>query len=145
MYPYDYQISLRIVHPAMDPQVFTETLGLQPRIVQKFGDRRSTPTGTLLEGHYQRSYWSSSFIPPDDSDLPSFLAKTVENLRPHRAFFCHIRDTGGSVEFFVGLFTDGVNIGATLPYALLSDLGDMGIDLSLDIYDYKENSDNSST
>jgi len=41
------------------------------------------------------------------------------------------------VEFFIGLFADGVNIGATLAHDLLTTLGGMGIDLGLDIYDHK--------
>jgi hypothetical protein len=137
MHPYTYKVSLRISHPTMDPRAITDTLNLQPRTVHRVGELRTTPTGTLLEGRYDRSYWSSPFTPPDDSDVGEFLGRTVESLRQHRSFFRHIRDTGGDVELFIGLFADGVNIGATLAHDLLAALGELGIDLGLDIYDYK--------
>lgn len=137
MNPYTYKVSLRVFHPAMDPQLITDTLGMQPNKVQKVGNPRTTPTGTVLELCYSRSYWSFSFTTPDDSDVEEFLARTVEGLRQHRSFFWKILDTGGDVEFFIGLFADGVNIGTTLPHELLMILGDLGINLELDIYDYK--------
>lgn len=136
MHPYTYKVSLRIFHPQMDPQVITDTLSMQPSTINRVGERRATPTGTLLEGHYDQSYWSSFFTPPDDSDVGEFLGRSVEGFRQHRSFFRHIRDTGGDVELFIGLFADSVNIGATLAHDLLAALGDMGIDLGLDIYDY---------
>jgi hypothetical protein len=138
MYPYKYKVSLRIFHPTIDPQVLTDTLALQPRTTHRVGERRTTPTGTLLEGNYDRSYWHTPFTPRDDSDVGNFLARTVERLRQHGSFFKDIRDTGGAVELFIGLFADGVNIGATLTHDLLAAIGDMGIDLGLDIYDYKK-------
>ena len=118
--------------------MFTEALGRQPKRAWMVGERRTTPKGDLLDGHHTSSYWTSPFIPPDDSDLPAFISRTAEELKPHAALFRHIRDTGGSVEFFVGLFADSVNIGITLPHDLMAKLGVMGIDVALDIYDYKD-------
>ena len=63
MHPYTYKVSLRIFHPTIDPQVITDTLSLQPSTIHKVGERRATPTGTLLDGHYDQSYWSSPFTP----------------------------------------------------------------------------------
>jgi hypothetical protein len=137
MYPYTYKLSLRIRHPEFDPQLFSDTLGRQPKRAWRVGERRTTPKGDLLEGHHDSSYWTSPLTPPDDSDLPSFIRRTVEDLKPHDSFFRHIRDTGGSVECFIGLFADSVNIGVTLTYDLMAALGSLGIDLALDIYDYK--------
>ena len=138
MNPYTYKVSLRVFHPAMDPQLITDTLGMQPNTVQKVGNPRTSPTGRMLEGCWRHSVWSSRFTTPDDSEIEKFLARTVEGLRPHRSFIRTIWDTGGEVEFFIGLFADGVKIGTTLPHELLMTLGDLGIDLALDIYDYKE-------
>src|ERR1017187_2268529 len=103
MHPYTYKVSLRIFHPAMDPQGFSDTLGLQPRTVHKAGNRRVTPTVELLEGHPGKTSWSSPFTTPDGSDLSAFLTRTIQCLWQHRSFFRHIRDCGGRGEFFVGL------------------------------------------
>ena len=42
------------------------------------------------------------------------------------------------MEFFIGLFADSVNIGMTLTRDLMAALSALGIDLALDIYDYKD-------
>lgn len=118
--------------------MFTDAPGRQPGTAWMVGERRTTPKGDLLDGRHSWSYWASPFTPPDDSDLMAFVGRTVEELKPHVTFFRHLRDTGGSVEFFVGLFADGVNIGMILPHDLMAELGAMGIDLALDIYDYKD-------
>ena len=137
MHAYSYKVSLVIVHPTIDPQILTDTLNLQPRKCQRVGDPRTTPTGALLEGHYDKTYWSSPFTPPDDSNVETFLCRTAQKLRPHQLFFKHLRDTGGKLELFIGLFASGGNICATLPHDLLATVGDMGIDLGLDIYDHE--------
>jgi hypothetical protein len=138
MHPYTYTLSLRIRHPEFAPQMFTDALGRLPKAAWMVGERRTTPKGDLLDGYHDCSYWTSPFTPPDDSDLPAFVNRTVDELKPHDAFFRHIRNTGGSVEFFVGLFAESANIGMTLPHHLMAELGAMGIDLALDIYDYKD-------
>ncbi len=138
MYPYDYALSLRIKHPEVDPQTFTDTLGRQPEVAWRAGERRTTPNGDLLEGHRTYSYWTSRCTSPDDSDIEAFIRRTIDELKPHRAFFINIRDSGGKVEFFVGLFVGYANMGFTLTHDLMSELGCLGIDLSLDIYDWED-------
>ncbi|HTB84586.1 MAG TPA: DUF4279 domain-containing protein [Candidatus Sulfotelmatobacter sp.] len=139
MHPYTYTISLRVRHPTLDPQIITDTLGMQPRITNRVGEPRTTLTGAVLDGIYTRTYWCADFTPPDDSEVGEFLGRIVTQLGRYRLFFKQIRDAGGSVEFFIGLFADGVNIGTTLSHDVLASVGDMGIDLTFDIYDYKEN------
>jgi hypothetical protein len=124
----------------MDPEVFTERLKMEPQTKWKLGDRRKTPTGTLLEGHYERSYWYSLLSrpeDPDDVDLPGYLDRTLKHLTAHQEFFQEIRITGGKVELFVGVFAGAGNIGATLTHDLMADFGKMGMDLAVDIYDSK--------
>lgn len=137
MHPYTYKVSLRIRHPTMDPQIFTETLGMQPWVARHAGEPRATSTSPWLEGNHRKTYWTSRLTPPDDSDIETFLVRTVKSLTPHRLLFRELRDTGGELELFIGLFASGGNIGATLPHDLMVAIGDMGIDLGLDIYDYE--------
>jgi hypothetical protein len=66
-------------------------------------------------------------------ELPDALSRTVERLRKRSAFLEHFRSTGGSLDFFIGLFIER-NKGLTLDVELMRDLAEMGIDLGLDMY-----------
>ena len=134
MNPYSYKLSLRVFHPEMEPAAITKALGMQPHGAYRAGDPRQSHTGVLLGGVYDRSFWRHRFSTPDDIDLPEFLHRIAFSLQPHRTFLRSLRDTGGDLELFVGLFAEGKNIGATISYDLMSILADLGIDVGLDIY-----------
>ena len=55
---YSHTVDLRISHPALDPDLVTRTLKLQPHISWRTGDPRQTPKGTPLEGFHSKGYWS---------------------------------------------------------------------------------------
>lgn len=112
----------------------TTALGMEPDGAHRAGDPRRSHSGALLGGVYDRSFWRHRFPTPDDSDFPRFLHRVAGSLQPHRTFLRSLRDTGGDLELFVGLFAEGKNIGATIPYDLMSILADLGIDIGLDIY-----------
>jgi hypothetical protein len=58
----------------------------------------------------------------------------LPSLEKHKALFDAFRLEGGEIEFFIGWFSDG-NTGDTFSYKLLKKLGDLNIDLALDVYD----------
>ena len=134
MNPYSYKLSLSVFHPEMEPSTMTTALGMEPDGAHRAGDPRRNSTGTLLGGVYDCSFWRHRFPTPDDSDLPGFLHRIAVSLQPHRSFLRSLRETGGDLELFVGLFAEGKNIGATISYDLMSILADLGIDVGLDIY-----------
>nr|WDE41601.1 hypothetical protein [uncultured bacterium] len=138
MNPYSYNISLRICHPSIDPDEITKILSLAPTRKWLAGENRTTPKGTLLEGYYKESYWCGPFQEYEKYDSVNFeleecIDEFTNNFQKHSDFFNEIRSTGGSVELFVGLFIDG-NSGIVFPSSLLSSLGGLCVDLSLDIY-----------
>ena len=61
------------------------------------------------------------------------LDRVVDSLLQHETLFRRIRDGGGNAEFFIGWFSTG-NTGDTLSHDLLKKLGDLQIDLALDVY-----------
>jgi len=141
MNPYSYNISLRLWHPSIDPSEITKQLGISPKRTWVAGERRSTPKGTLLEGNNKETYWfgpihDESFLYSEDVDLEEYLTNFTQTLQKHSNFLKEIRATGGRVEYFIGLYTDS-NSGSVLPASLLLSLGELGIDLALDIYSEK--------
>src|ERR1700690_2302356 len=134
MHQYRYKLSLRITHPDLEPQAISSTLGLVPEFSNKAGDLRKTPKGVALDGKYPNSYWCHEFTKQDGTSLSEYLLDTAKALDQHKSFFTHIADTGGKIEFFVGMFMDGPNIGETIACDILEQLNSLHIALSLDIY-----------
>jgi Domain of unknown function (DUF4279) len=133
MYPFRYRVSLRIVHPTIDPEEISMRLALQPRTSWKAGNARKTPNGDPLKGRYESSYWTYRISHQPDEDLTDLLEDFTIGLETHRDFLLHLRATSGRLEYFTGWFS-GENSGKVFEYDLLSKIASLQIDLSLDIY-----------
>lgn len=133
MNTFRYRVSLRIIHPNIDPAVITQALGLQPKRTWTRGQPRQTPTGQPLEGIYRDSYWYHAYDTPDDEQCAAFIHSAAMALQQHGDFFHRLRSEGADTQFFVGLFSSG-NFGETFEHDLLGILSDLKIDLGFDIY-----------
>jgi hypothetical protein len=143
MHSYTYSISLRLCHPHIDPAEISQFLALEPKRAWKAGDPRQTPKGTLLEGFYSESYWTSDLIPHGEQPsegtlLEDYLDDLTKQLASSRDFFARVRSEGGHVELFIGIYGDR-NFGFELPPSLLSAVADIGLSLSFDVYHYRQN------
>jgi hypothetical protein len=132
-----FAVSLRLCHPNWDPKDISSQLGMLPRVSWKAGDRRCTPKGQLLEGQYRSSYWCSSKLTGDWEKPSEALADHLDVLERKQAFIEKFIEGGGCVEFFLGWGLPGPSGGASLDAVLLKRLGDLGIDLSIDVYAQK--------
>jgi hypothetical protein len=132
---YRYKVSLRITHPTMPAEKFTEELGLEPYRTWTVGQPRQTPKGSPLPGIYKNSYWSHSFETPQDGNLEAFLLSVINNLAIHAATFRGVAEAGGHAEFFIGYFMEASNVGLYFDPELQQKCAALGISLSLDIYD----------
>lgn len=142
MEPYRYCVSLRIFHPKIDPAEMSQVLGLDAAATGKMGDPRVTPKGRALNGVWNENFWK--YQPHGDCNmssetqhLESYLDDLTSMLTPHKTFFARVVETGGHVEYFIGLFSES-SIGSVLCASLLGEIADLRIDLSFDIYAYPE-------
>lgn len=133
MYPFRYVMSLRITHPAMDPRLICNRLGLQARIKYRVGERRQTPAGTILSGVNKATFCVVELAPPRGCELERFIKRCNKTLESHKRFLSRISSTGGSVEYFIGMFLDS-NHGVVFSPELLAQLATLQITLSLDLY-----------
>ncbi len=135
MHPCKYQASLRI--RVWDPNInlseVSDRLGLIPQRIWAIGELRTDPKGNSLPGTYDNSYCFFELTQQQDEDLPSMLTRISQYLMPHKNLFQHIKEAGGSIEFFIGWFSVG-NTGEIFDSLLLRRLGELGIDLALDVY-----------
>jgi hypothetical protein len=136
MYPYKYDLDLRIWHPSMNPDVIIHNLKLKPIAAWMSGTPRITPKGEPLSGLNKQSYCCFELIPPKKADLTECLDKWTGKLQSHRALFKKINNTGGKVEYHVGFYASK-NSGEVLDWPLLKFIGDHGINLYMDYYPFE--------
>jgi len=136
--PYTYKVSLHVRHPFREPAEITRALNLLPEEAHSVGEQRRTPAGGDLGGSYQATFWRHRFVTPDDSDLAGYLERIALALQPRRDFLGALRETGGRVHLFVGLFSEGTNIGVTITSSLMEIFAGLGVDLGLDIYAFAD-------
>jgi len=132
--PFEFAVSLRVVHPTMDPDLICKSLDWEAEYRWKAGAPRQTPKGTPLEGHYRSSYCSFEILSGDDGELAHCLRAAVERLEKYADFLRQMRADGGKIQFYVFWYPNG-DMGETFSVDLLSRMAALGIDLGLNVYD----------
>lgn len=133
MNPFEFAVSLRTFSIDVAPAEICAQLGLTPKWMRRIGEPRTNPAGLVLGGIYDESYCSFPIERKTDEDLADLLERVTEDLVKHADLFLRIRAGGGRSEFFIGWYSVG-NTGNTFGSSLLKRLGDLGIDLALDVY-----------
>lgn len=128
-----FTVSLRLWHPSIDPDDVSRELGLNPERKWKAGENRATPQGQALTGVYRESYWVSPVAYKRGVSLPDVLDQDLCRLESHRSFLTRFFETGGTIEYFIGWFTEN-NAGAVFNCQLLKRLAALNIDLDMDFY-----------
>ena len=118
----------------MDPADISRQLRLSPSRKWKAGTQRTTPTGKQLTGTYKETYCVFDLDEKSDGDLESTLLTLTKQFHSFEHFLKKVRSTGGSIEYFIGLFVKK-NTGLELDSGLMAQLVNLGIDLSFDIYE----------
>lgn len=137
MHAFNFSVSLRVYSQAVASSEICGQLGLEPKWRHNVGEPRANPKGVLLGGVYDCSYCSFSLTRQDDEELHEMLDRVADDLLQHEDFFHRIRDGGGRTEFFIGWYSSR-NTGDTFNNLLLSKLGELRIDLALDVYGESE-------
>lgn len=133
MHAFKFSVSLRVFSQVVDPDEISVQLGMKPRWKNIMGEPRTNPKGIPLGGVYDSNYCSYSLSPQNEEELHEILDKTVDCLLKHKDLFNKIHNCGGRSEFFIGWYSIG-NTGDTFSSTLLYKLGEMKIDLALDVY-----------
>jgi hypothetical protein len=126
-------ISLNVVHPTDDLSRLGVALGLQPHVLWAKGDKKRTPKGNEIGGCRNYSRCTISFGDPCVATLSTQIAAALLKIQPHRKILQDITDSGGKINFFIGLFCVQNTI-ETLGLDILKALVEMRIELVLDIY-----------
>lgn len=134
---FDFSVSLRLRHPFVHHDEISRQLGVEPRFKWDAGQPRVGRDGRKLGGVHDQTYWVRRMEKVEESSLPVVLSEGVRLLEAHRDFLRTFIETGGEAELFVGWFTSPISGGTTLDSTLLGRIADLGLNLSLDVYDSK--------
>ncbi|MBK6896459.1 MAG: hypothetical protein IPH06_07700 [Alphaproteobacteria bacterium] len=139
-----YSITLLIIHPDMDPDVITRTLGaigIQPYTSFMAGKMSFTPKGTEM-GIARDTRWNYVEDFFDDVRFFEMMGKMVVKLHAHfRDFFRQIVSEGGTVMLIVNL-PGKRNQGDTLAPELLGKMADMSVSLGVETFPDSNRFDN---
>ncbi len=134
METFRFRLSLRLSHPSLTLGEISMGVGLPARGGWNAGEARKTPKGQPLSGFNRETYWYTEISHPEEASLTAVLAEHLSALELRRDFLQEFRSTGGRAEYFVGWFTTERSGGETLPSEILRRLGELSLDLSLDVY-----------
>ena len=138
MSEYEFTVSLRLRHPAIDPSRITQMLGIDPQHTWKAGDPRRDPAGGALEGAYRESYWMGRLMdePQLSSGLlsvESVLLQNLSHLRRSQAFLEQFKAEGGVAELYVSLYAREA-FRLELSDESLGLLGRLGLAVALEVH-----------
>lgn len=138
MSAYEFTISLRLRHPAIDPSRITQTLGIEPQHTWQAGDARRGPSGGALEGLYRESYWMGRLmdqpqLSSEQFSVESVLLQTLTHLRRSHAFLAQLHAEGGVAELHVSLYAREA-FRLELADESLALLGRLGLAVALDVH-----------
>jgi hypothetical protein len=145
--PDSFTISLQIKHPAIDPRLISEELGLKPDYAWACGE----PKGSASQGVRRNSFWCASLAPPSSADtrfaslvresetlqravdavthdVAASLNLKVLHLRRHQAFIQRLLDDGGEVSIMVELPTTEIT-GFKIDASMARQLASLGVTL----------------
>ena len=137
MYPYSYEVSLRLWHPSRNLAAATKIFGVRPWRSWKCGEPRTTPRGTAMSGTYPNSYWTARLTDgkgkSKQEHIERFLSRHVLRFSKARAFLSRLRSSGGRAELFVGLYGSR-NFAVEMPPELMKSAARLGVAFTFDIY-----------
>jgi Domain of unknown function (DUF4279) len=138
MSEYEFTVSLRLRHPAIDPSTITQTLSIEPQHTWRAGDPRRDPAGGALEGVYRESYWMGRLVEEPQlssarSSLESVLLQKLAHLRRSHHFLEQLHAEGGVAELHVSLYAREA-FRLELSEESLGLLGRLGLAVALDVH-----------
>jgi len=138
MSDYEFTISLRIRHPAIDPRRITDALALEPQYTWKAGDPRRDPEGGELDGVFRESYWTGSLmdqprLSSGQLSVESVLVQVLSHLRRAQDFLDQLHAQGGVTEVHVNLYSRA-NFRLEWSPELVAGFGRIRAAIILDVY-----------
>jgi hypothetical protein len=126
--------SLRIVGNDLEPDEISQQLGLRPDQSHRRGDSRVGKSGARY-APYSNGLWSFRSRAKPTDDLETHLMSLCDELQPLADVLDDLRTRGLELDVFAGVFGLDGNAVLRIGAATLSRLGQLGLELALDVYE----------
>ena len=141
MNSYEFTVSLRIRHPAIDPAKITAALGIEPQHTWRAGEPRCDAAGVELGGAHHDSYWMGRLmeepqLSSDSVSVERVILKTLSQLRRAQSFLEQLNAEGGVAQLLVSLYARE-DFRLELPSEPLTLLGRMHLSVALDVHPHQ--------
>ncbi|MFO1473426.1 MAG: hypothetical protein U1F20_02370 [Lysobacterales bacterium] len=134
---YTYCASLRLSHPSTDPSSWTDSLGLQPDLIEMVGEPRFRGKHRKQYGIAKCSFFVHELQTPAEScEFEKFLAIVADGLADKADFINSLVAEGGDAELFIGYFLERTGTGFFLSSELQQRICALQLALNLHIYNY---------
>ena len=127
------QILLRFKHPTRDLAFLASVLSMPCSISWVAGSPRQTPRGDSLPGIRSDSYWTSKLKYPCENGFQEQLIYIIDRLARAKIDFHEFKVSGGRIEIYFQL-PGSKNNGDTIESICLKTLGEMGVDLLIEVF-----------
>ncbi len=135
-----FQVSLRVRHPAIDPEEISAALGLEAEHCFRAGDPRTGDKSGRRTSHHTQTYWLAPVTdqswadPIEPASVLSFrsvdtlLLGCLRHLNARHAFLERIQREGGDVSLLIAVARDSSG-DFVLPATMMRLLVKLGISL----------------
>ena len=130
-------ISVRVWHPSQELEFLSDLLLLECFRSWVAGAPRTTPKGKPLSGINAESYWVGDAEFPDAWGWKEKLLFLLDVLTNEGKELSKLTASGGRIEFYMHL-PGRVNHGDTLEPPLLQRMGEMGIELTIEVFPHMQ-------
>lgn len=126
-----FKISIRFWHPSEATSAIVDNFDLEVMVSNGSGERRRTPSGSLLEGRYSETHVSLGIVSSARAGFfEDHMDSVLRVLDERSGWLTQFRATGGRCELLVGWFVEGSS-GFRIEHHLLLRLGNLGVDFSI--------------
>jgi len=138
-FEFHYSISLTIIHPSLDPVLFTEQISeLQPRTEIKVGTELVDAGGLPNGRNARNSFWSAPLhkakrLYSETNPISEFIGEKLAVLKRHRELF-HEWKEDGYVVLQIDWFSETGHSAACLESDVIRRCADLGLGIELCFY-----------
>lgn len=125
--------SFRVMGPELDPDEVTRLLGFAPDYAHRRGDANLGKAGRRY-ADFPEGMWKISSFAGEEATVEEHLLALLERIEPGRAGLARCLELGLRADVFVGYFACGGLGGFGVGPETSRRLGELGVQLELDIY-----------
>ena len=128
-----FTMRLLIRHPYIDPDDITRKLKLEPDLLWRVNEARTSPAGRPLAGAHKTSMWSKSLVIEDKRSFFDELNELLERLEMNKEFVKKLTDDKGIVTVIFDLH-GRINIGDVVTWRTMGRLAALQVNLGVEVF-----------